>query len=157
MDEDRSGINAQRSKQAAKRRRSKYEPAWKPRPTHCAKDVYSALSKIRATMEKNKNMSTVTTPKLDIRINLVKAGKSKIRGYASIKVDLPLIGPFALNHIRVIEGSKGMFVSMPSQKKEVEGGEDQYYDHFHPLTKEGRNAIGELVLQAYEKKLATQE
>ncbi len=95
-------------------------------------------------------MTTEAMKAVDVRINLVAAQDSKIRAYASLKVELPTLGTWALNHIRVIEGSKGLFVSMPSQKK-GEGEDAQYFDHFHPLTKEGRDQINEVVLEAFEK------
>lgn len=94
---------------------------------------------------------------LEVRVNLVKDKDSKIRAYASIRISsIPKLGAFALNHIRIIAGKNGLFVGMPSQLKKVEGQPDVYYDHFHPVTKEGREAVTELVLEAYEKKLASQ-
>lgn len=93
--------------------------------------------------------------KLEVRVNLVKKEDSKIKAYASIRANVPLIGPMALNHIKIVAGSKGIFVSMPSQKKEQDGGDVEYFDHFHPVTAEGRDAINTLVLEAYELKLAS--
>ena len=101
-------------------------------------------------------MTATEEKKLDIRINLSKKADSKVKAFASIRVEVPVVGPMALNHIRIVEGSKGIFVSMPSQKKEQEGGETEYYDHFHPVTAEGRKAIESAVLEAYEQKLASQ-
>jgi DNA-binding cell septation regulator SpoVG len=106
--------------------------------------------------------ATEVKTSLDIRINLVPAEDSKVKAYASIRVELPVLGTFALNHIRIVGGKNGLFVSCPSQaSKDKEGNilkdennKDIYYDHFHPLTKEGRAALNVMVLEAYEKKLA---
>lgn len=100
-------------------------------------------------------MTTAIAGVEEVRINLVKKAGTKIKAYASMRVQVPGLGPIALNHIKVVEGSKGLFVSMPSQKSEKEGEETQYFDHFHPVTAEGRNSISELVLKGYEAKLAS--
>lgn len=91
--------------------------------------------------------------KLDIKVNMVKSEKTKVRAYVSVVFEFPGVGKFALNSIRVVEGSKGTFVSMPAQEKERDG-KTQYYDYFHPITKEGREAVSEIIIQAYEKELA---
>ena len=51
----------------------------------------------------------------------------------------------AVKGVKVIEGSKGLFVAMPSYKS----GEE-YKDLVYPITKEGRQALNEAVLNAYE-------
>ena len=45
----------------------------------------------------------------------------------------------------MIEGSKGLFVAMPSYKSG-----DEYKDLVYPVTKEGRQMLNESVLAAYE-------
>jgi len=51
----------------------------------------------------------------------------------------------AIKGVKVIEGSKGLFVAMPSFRLG-----DEYKDLVHPITKEGRQAMNEAVLAAYE-------
>ena len=57
----------------------------------------------------------------------------------------PLGGVFAVNNLRVLEGSKGTFVSMPQTK----GKDDKYYDICFPTTKEMRKEISDAVLSKY--------
>lgn len=71
-----------------------------------------------------------------------------IRATASLNIG----GAFAVHGIKVIDGSKGQFVSMPSYKS----GE-AYKDIFHAVTKEAREQMNEAVLAAYNQKLAEEQ
>jgi stage V sporulation protein G len=67
-----------------------------------------------------------------------------IRATASLTID----SAFAVHGIKVIDGSKGQFVSMPSYKS----GEN-YKDIFHAVTAEARQQMNDAVMAAYEQKL----
>ncbi len=56
---------------------------------------------------------------------------------------------FAIKGVRVINGSKGPFVSMPSYKSG-----DQYKDVCFPCTKEFKQEFDRAVLDAYQQQLA---
>ena len=58
-------------------------------------------------------------------------------------------GAFTVHGIKVINGSKGEFIAMPSYK-----GNDGYKDIFHAVTAEARRQINESVINAYELKLS---
>lgn len=60
--------------------------------------------------------------------------------------DVSFAGVFIVKGIRVIEGKNGLFVSMPSAK----GKDGKWHDRAHPLTKEFRETLSEIVLAAYE-------
>ena len=72
---------------------------------------------------------------------------SNIRANAS----LTIAGAFKTNGIKVVSGSKGNFVSMPSYKTA-----DGYKDIFHALSAEARQQMNDAVMKAYEQKLAEQ-
>ena len=55
--------------------------------------------------------------------------------------------------IKVCEGEKGRFVSMPSTQYTDRDGNKQYQDIFHPISKGARNALNQAVLNAYDIKL----
>lgn len=76
----------------------------------------------------------------DVRIQSIKPEDS-IKATASLNIN----GAFAVRGIKVIEGSKGLFVSMPSYKVGSE-----YKDICFPVTKECRDQIQNAVLSAYE-------
>lgn len=54
---------------------------------------------------------------------------------------------FVVDGIRVIEGKNGKFVAMPSRQKQ----DGSYADVAFPITKEMRDYISKVVLDAYEK------
>lgn len=90
----------------------------------------------------------------DIRVFLVKKENSKIKAFCSMRVEVANLGAWSLNGIRVIEGNNGLFVGFPSEQKDTDEGK-KYFDFYHPVTKEGRDGITELILEAYEQKLAS--
>jgi len=85
----------------------------------------------------------MTNNKLDIRVYPIDEPKSNTKAFASVAVD-DLI---AIRGVRVVEGEKGLFVTMPqSQDKKT----NEYHDIAFPLTKELRNEITSGVLAEYE-------
>lgn len=70
-----------------------------------------------------------------------------LKAFASVNFD----DSFVVTGLTVIEGEKGLFVSMPQTKGKDSEGKERYFDIVFPITKEGRQAISEAVLEAYEK------
>ena len=68
-------------------------------------------------------------------------GAVKARG--SICLDDMIV----IDGIRVIVGKNGVFVAMPSRQKQ----DETYTDVAFPITREAREAIQSVVLEAYEK------
>ena len=81
---------------------------------------------------------------IDVRINNLRA-EGSVLANASVNLN----GCFAIRGIRVINGSDGPFVSMPSYKS---GGE--YRDICFPCTKEFHQQFHQAVLNAYEQALS---
>ena len=69
-------------------------------------------------------------------------GDSNLKAFA----DVSFAGVFTVKGLKVVEGKNGLFVSMPSQK----GKDGKWYNSAHPLTKEFREILNGLVLEAYE-------
>ena len=78
----------------------------------------------------------------DVRINKVNGGDT-LRAFASITID----DEFVVKGLRVVEGKYGNFVSYPSTYNEKD---KKYYDDAFPVTKETRDYIETIVLDAYE-------
>jgi stage V sporulation protein G len=66
------------------------------------------------------------------------------------KVSVKVLDIMYLTGIRVIEGKKGLFVSMPS-KKEARG---DYKDIFFPASRDHRDALQATILEAYHAAVA---
>ena len=67
-------------------------------------------------------------------------------GTAKAFCDVAIGDVYLVKGIKVIEGKKGLFVSMPREQ----GKDGNWYDTVIPLTKEARQQISEVVLQAYQ-------
>mgnify|MGYP003167923534 CR=1 FL=1 len=79
----------------------------------------------------------------DVRIQSIRPGES-IKGTASVNIN----GAFAIRGVKIIEGSNGLFVSMPSYK-----AGNEYKDICFPITQECRKRLNDAVIGAYEQAL----
>ncbi len=77
----------------------------------------------------------------EVRIYKSK-GEGNVKAYASVSLD----NEFVVKGLKVIEGEKGLWVSMPSKKAK----DGSYQDVFHPMSKEARDKIVDAVLKAYQ-------
>ncbi len=67
----------------------------------------------------------------------------KMKAVASVTIDQQ----FVVHEVRVVEGSNGLFVAMPSRR----GNDGTFRDIAHPITSEARTKIQKAVLDAYGK------
>lgn len=79
----------------------------------------------------------------DVRVFPVD--EEKLKGYATVTFD----ECFVVRDLKVISGTNGLFVAMPSKKRK----DGTYRDVAHPLNSEMRAAIESKVLEAYKKAL----
>ena len=77
-----------------------------------------------------------------VNVQKVEKEGSRMKGKASVLLD----DAFVVRDIRIIEGDKGLFIAMPSKKKQSGG----YRDIAHPINTETRKHLQEIVLDAYE-------
>lgn len=77
----------------------------------------------------------------DIRMRKINA-EGKLKAVASVTFD----DTFVVHDIKIIEGSNGMFIAMPSRK--TPSGE--YKDVAHPIKTEFRDLMAKEVLKCYE-------
>ena len=82
--------------------------------------------------------------KLDVSVRVIEPVKN-LMGFASVKFN----DCFVVENLKIVQGSKGLFVGMPSQPD----GKGGYRDMAYPVTKEFREQLNAAVLQAYEAKL----
>ena len=78
----------------------------------------------------------------DVRVRIVKSDTSKIKGSASITID----DCFVVHDIKIIEGTEGYFIAMPSRKTP----DGEFKDIVHAINNETRNQIKDAVLSAFE-------
>ncbi len=85
----------------------------------------------------------------DVRVRLVKKDDAKLKAVASIVVD----DCFVIHDIKIIEGTEGNFIAMPSRKTP----DGEFKDIAHPINPETREMIRKKVFDAYEVALKEQE
>ena len=80
-------------------------------------------------------------------LKLAVARIHKLDGSGATKAfcDLSVLDSFVVKGLRVVEGEKGLFVSMPSEA----GKDGKWYSTVIPLKREVKDAIDKLVLEAY--------
>lgn len=72
----------------------------------------------------------------------------KLKAFASMTFN----DAFVVRGLKIIEGTNGMFVAMPSRKKP----DGTYQDIAHPINNEAREFIEARILDEYEKERAKQ-
>jgi stage V sporulation protein G len=83
-------------------------------------------------------------PKYDVKIHSIRL-EGSLRANASVNI----YGDFAVRGVKVMEGTNGLFVSMPSYKTG-----DDYKDICFPCTKEAKAEFDKAVIAAYQQALS---
>lgn len=79
-------------------------------------------------------------------VRVFPVGEDKLKAFASIIID----DCFVVSDIKIIQGTSGLFVSMPSKKRK----NGTFRDVAHPLNSETRRMIEERVIETYRSVLA---
>lgn len=75
-------------------------------------------------------------------VKVFPVDEDKLRAYVTITFD----NCFVIRDLKVIKGTTGYFVSMPSKKRK----DGTYKDIAHPINSETRRMLEERVIQEYE-------
>ena len=68
-------------------------------------------------------------------------GEGKLKAYVTVTFD----DCFVVHNVKIIEGSSGLFIAMPSRKT----ANGEYKDVAHPISPDFRNAIQSKILEEY--------
>lgn len=104
---------------------------------------------IKNTAPKAVSTAAAPVPPIEVRIQRIQPGESKVKAYASVTIG----GAFAMHGLRLVEGENGLIVRMPSKSYQKDG-ETKYSDICHPITKEAYDALNEAVNKAYAQAIA---
>lgn len=74
-------------------------------------------------------------------VKIFNVNKDNLKAFASITFD----ECFVVTGIKVLEGSKGLFIGMPSQKT----SDGEYKDVVFPINKETRDFLSKVILDKY--------
>ena len=81
-------------------------------------------------------------------VRIILRDEIKLRGFANVTFD----NAFVVRGMKIISGTNGFFVSMPSRKRP----DGTHQDVAHPINNETRRMIENAVLDAYEKEMSVQ-
>lgn len=91
---------------------------------------------------------------MKINARIVKTFKE---GSVKAIADLTLDESIAVHGIKLIEGKKGQFVSMPCDKWQDKDGNCKHTDIVHPITSETRADLFKAVVDAYNSHIQNQK
>lgn len=89
---------------------------------------------------------------MDLNVTVYKRDDNtgNIRANVSVVIDNAIV----IKDIRIVEGSKGLFVAMPSREKRVKNADPnakkEYIDIAHPISAEARETLINAIMEAYE-------
>jgi stage V sporulation protein G len=75
-------------------------------------------------------------------VKIYPMDEEKLKAFVSIVLD----DEFIINDIKIIQGAERLFVSMPSKKRK----DGNFKDIAHPIKKETREAMENIIFEAYE-------
>jgi len=67
-----------------------------------------------------------------------------LRAYATVTLD----NAYAVHGLKILEGEKGLWVSMPATRSKKTG---EFKDVFHPISQEAREGLVKAVLEKYQE------
>ena len=79
----------------------------------------------------------------DIEIRKVDNADDNVKAFVKIVIDNALI----VKNLRIIDGSKGLFVAMPSRRNK----NGEHKDVVHPINQEVRDMMEEVIIKAYNE------
>jgi len=88
-------------------------------------------------------MANVTNVKIYRTESSGKQQKSQQKAWVDVTFD----NQFVVHGLKVMEGEKGLWVTMPSRKN----SNGEFKDVFHPITKEAREMLIDSILAEYKK------
>jgi stage V sporulation protein G len=78
-------------------------------------------------------------------VKVFPVNEERLKAYVSITID----NCFVVRDLKIINGTSGLFVAMPSKKRK----DGQFKDIAHPLNSDTRNMIEKAVFEAYENEI----
>jgi stage V sporulation protein G len=78
-------------------------------------------------------------------IRFTMRNEEKLRAFANVTFD----SAFVIRGLKIISGTRGLFVSMPSRRRP----DGSYQDVAHPINTEMRRHLEQAVLEAYDREV----
>lgn len=79
----------------------------------------------------------------EVKVFPIRKGDDKLKAFVTLTLD----ECFIIRDLKVIQGHTGLFVAMPSRRKQ----DGSYVDIAHPLNQETRDQLERAILEEYER------
>ena len=86
--------------------------------------------------------------KIEARIDRI-VNRGNVKAIASVSLD----GFYVVKNLNIMDGKKGLFVSMPQESYPGKDGQKQYSNTFFALTNSAKMQLQQVVLDAYQQHL----
>lgn len=103
--------------------------------------------------KKQKEKTNDIPPQITIKARIDYLMPGSVKGTVAT-ASINIADAFVVKGVRIIEGERGLFVSMPSSSYTNRQGEKEYQEIAFPLTKELREQTADAVLSAYQQTMA---
>ena len=81
----------------------------------------------------------------DLKLSVTRIHKLEGEGATKAFCDISILDSLVINGLRIVQGKDGLFVSMPREA----GKDGKWYNSVIPLTREVKDEIEKVVLEAY--------
>ena len=98
----------------------------------------------------NENNNPAGTPKVTANITWISNDPASPK---KASASITIADSFIVKGISIVQGQKGLFVSMPQRASEKKG-ETKYFEIAHPITAAFRSEVSKVVLDTYAQTLA---
>lgn len=78
-------------------------------------------------------------------VRVIPVNEEKLKAYVTVTLD----NCFVVRDLKVINGTSGLFIAMPSKRRR----DGSYRDIAHPLNSETREWMEQLILDEYDKEI----
>lgn len=82
-------------------------------------------------------------------VRVIPVNEDKLRAYVTITLD----DCFVIRDLKVIHGTTGLFIAMPSKKRR----DGSYRDIAHPLNRDTREWMEQIILLEYDREMKERE
>lgn len=128
------------------KKQDEYKELYHPRTREFREQLSATvLQQFEQVKAGSENVKAEQGEMLEMECRVTPYQQDNLRGLATVVVNRQLV----LTNIRVMEGTKGLFVLYPNHKTKT----GEYVSEFNPVTKECKEQLDQTIIGAYQKML----
>ena len=95
--------------------------------------------------------NSITMPTVKAKITWINSDPTQNKKAAA---SITIAEAFQIHGLSIVEGTKGLFISMPQRQTTDKNGEKKFFEIAHPISSEMRKAVYDAVFSAYSQTMA---